>query len=132
MSEMKIGDKVVCINDIGWKNSGDIKLIYNKEYTIIDKIYCKNCRKYHYDIGLRTSNIDYLSGCGDDGFKIPGKGIDWINEYRIKPYIVNFKNYIRKEIIEHLHDDIKKCVESKEYEKAMEYINRLEKIESED
>ena len=129
MSNIKIGDKVICIDDSGWTNEKGTALLYKKEYTILDITICKDCGKKYYDVGCKRYDTTTHNMCCNK--QMIGEGIDWVCGHRLKPYFTNFKDFTRIEIIETIHEDIRILVKKKQYEKAIELIKRLEKINNE-
>ncbi len=129
MDDIKIGDKVVFIDDINWTNSKGVQLIYRKEYTVLDILVCE-CGQTSYDLGGRLLDENSRMRCGCGRLKV-GIGIHWAKSERFLPYIITFKDFTRKLVIENIHKDILSFVQNKEYEKAVETIKRLEKISNE-
>jgi hypothetical protein len=129
MSEIKIGSNVICVDDTRWSNEKGVLLIYKNTYKVLDITECKKCKKVFYDIGCKRMNLDSHHECC--GKQLVGSGIDWVGEYRLKPYFTNFKEFTKKEVISKIYEDIETLVKDKKYEKAIETIKRLEKINDE-
>lgn len=121
---MEIGDEVVFVDDIDW--NGELK--YGEKCTILDKVICK-CGIVTYDVGIRLENSKDRVKCSC-GVIIVGAGIHWVKSTRFVPYNVNFKKFCNKTIIEQIYKDIEEFLKNKEYEKAIDTIKRLEKIEN--
>ncbi|MFM2394648.1 MAG: hypothetical protein RLZZ546_2630 [Bacteroidota bacterium] len=108
MSEIKIGDKVVCVDDRKWTNNTGTFLFYRNVYTVLDITTCKNRGKRWYNIGCRLNDKDLHSLCCSK--ELVGVGIYWVDEHRFIPAIVTFRDYCRKEVMEHMQEDIKSLV----------------------
>lgn len=129
MSEIKIGDKVVCIDDTNWTNQAGIPLVYKNQYTLLDITICKTCNNVYYHVGCKRHDKTSFTNCCQHN--LVGAGFDWVNSEKFVPYIITFKDYCRKEVIEQMQEDIRNLVKKKEYEKAIDEIKRLEKIYNE-
>ncbi len=118
----KIGDIVVCIDDIGWNTpQTDIKLILNKKYKILGTI--NQCHFDGYDIGARLtpSNLFTICECGK---AVKGMGIHWVYKKRFRKATV-------PEVIEWLREEIKVAIKEEDYSEAAKLQKKIEKLEKE-
>ncbi len=129
MKNIKIGDKVVCIDDTNWVYEAGKRLTYRSIYTVLDITTCKKCNNKLYDLGCKREDKNKHSLCCQTD--LVGAGIDWVGSDKLLPYRVNFINFCRKEIVERIYEDIESLIKNREYEKAIETIKRLENIENE-
>ena len=129
MSDIKVGDKVIFINDVNWTYHGGAKMIYGEQYIVSDIIICSKCLELYYNLGAKMSNeTDFAKCCG---YMLVGKGIDWVHAKRVAPYYKNFKNFCSTMIFDNMHKDVETLVKEKKYEEAISIIKRLEKIRNE-
>jgi hypothetical protein len=131
MSEIKIGDKIICVDDRNWTNEKGTYLFYQNVYTLLNIFVCEKCDSIFYDVGAKLSDSTQFKICDCKQVYMVGKGIHWAKSSRFKPYIKNFKNFCRKEIVEKIQSDIHTFIQNKEYEKAVDLVKRLEKIDNE-
>ncbi len=129
MCDVKVGEKIVCVDDRGWSTIRGTKLTYRNIYTALDVITCEKCGKNWVDIGCRRKDTESFSECCSRS--LVGASIDWVGAERFVPYIKNFKNFCRKDITDRIQKDVADLINKKEYEEAVTLIKRLENINNE-
>jgi hypothetical protein len=105
--KFKVGEKVKCVDD---RNH---KLIYGKEYTILDVVKTNCCKVYCYDVGLIATETKYTScNCGNT---IQGRGIHWCGEFRFAPIIsdeAKVESEVSNEVGDKVIEEVKKILET--------------------
>lgn len=116
---LKPGEWGRCVDDRDWNSPDtDIKLVYGKNYKILNAIKCPCCNKPSYDIGAKFLNKTSFTVCKFKHGVIPGQGIHWAHGFRFEKADEMSKDEIEEEL--------QKAIEEEKYEKAQELHVKLE------
>ncbi len=124
------GDKVVCIEDIGWNDlsAQDFILKKNMIFTVLDTITFNGVQSL--DIGARFNDETKQTKQFLSNESIPGPGIHWAASFRFKKVndseIKHHESLLRNELM----GEIKLAVDNEEFELAIKLRDVLSDIDN--
>lgn len=120
----KKGDFIKCIDDRNWNTSTDsMKLVYNKQYKVLNVVKCPDCGAIAYDIGCRTSNPNQYTQC-TSSHVLPMEGVHLAGAFRFV-LATDADDQMTKEEFD---KEIQEAIEWENYELAQILKTKKEKL----